>query len=137
MSFFWLLRMTVQLIILPKQSSCAGNSTQNCGGSSVTAVALYTTIDAAPKTAASRPGYKGCFNDNVGARQLPGYSYTSTNMSIPRVHRPVSRVDSACRGLKAVVSLPGISLGMRNFFDSCLCSRRLLLRNVSAIYSFG
>jgi hypothetical protein len=60
---------------------CAGNSTDNCGNTQSGVVALYTTAGVVPNTAGKPAGYVGCFNDNAGARQLPGYSYTSTNMT--------------------------------------------------------
>lgn len=44
-------------------------------------VGFYSTAGAAPATAGKPVGYKGCFNDNAGARQLPDYSFTSTGMT--------------------------------------------------------
>lgn len=62
-------------------SPCAGNSTENCGNPQSSAVGFYNTAGAVPVTANKPVGYKGCFNDNIGSRQLPGYTYTSDNMT--------------------------------------------------------
>ncbi|KAJ9110132.1 hypothetical protein QFC19_001803 [Naganishia cerealis] len=60
---------------------CAGNSTENCGNSQNSAVGFYNTAGATPAQANKPVGYLGCFNDNIGSRQLPGYTYTNTNMT--------------------------------------------------------
>lgn len=62
-------------------SPCAGNSTDNCGSQQAGVVAQYTTAGVVAATAGKPTGYIGCFNDNPGARQLPGYSFTSSNMT--------------------------------------------------------
>lgn len=62
-------------------SPCGGNSTDNCGNTQGGVVGFYSTAGAAPITAGKPVGYKGCFNDNPGARQLPGYTFSGNAMT--------------------------------------------------------
>ncbi|KAJ9119238.1 hypothetical protein QFC22_003730 [Naganishia vaughanmartiniae] len=112
---------------------CAGNSTENCGSTQSGAVGFYNTASALPVTTNKPVGYKGCFNDNIGSRQLPGYTYTSSNMTNTNCAVTCAGKGFALSGtqggskfrfLEAKVSLRKL---IRLFFceDACFCGAAL------------